>query len=95
MPASYLPGVTVRLRSALPIRQALLRLKQIEAKYDNMSENDRADFDARMKGLIDCPACGENYIITLGPPVSQRQEHRSGAVRSACASVAWVAAGCE
>lgn len=73
VPASYLPGVTVRLRSALPIRQALLRLKQIEAKYDNMSENDRADFDARLKGLIDCPACNENYIITLGPPVSQRQ----------------------
>src|SRR5436190_2531374 len=29
--------VTLRLRSALPIRQALVRLKQIEAKYDQMN----------------------------------------------------------
>jgi len=72
-PVAYLPGVTVRLRSALPIRQALLRLKQIEAKYDKMSQEDRADFDTRMKGLMDCPACAQNYIITLGPPVSQHQ----------------------
>lgn len=73
VPVAYLPGITIRLRSALPIRQALLRLKQIDAKYDKMSEKDRADFDARMKGLLECPACTDNYIITLGPPVSQRQ----------------------
>lgn len=73
VPLAYVPGVTVRLRSALPIRQALVRLKQLEAKYDKMSEHNRADFDAKMKGLLECPACADNYIITLGPPVSQRQ----------------------
>jgi hypothetical protein len=73
VPLAYVPGVTVRLRSALPIRQALVRLKQLEAKYDKMSEQDRADFDVKMKGLLECPACVDNYIITLGPPVSQRQ----------------------
>jgi hypothetical protein len=73
VPLAYVPGVTVRLRSALPIRQALVRLKQLEAKYDKMTEHDRAEFDLKMKGLLDCPACADNYIITLGPPVSTRQ----------------------
>jgi hypothetical protein len=73
IPLAYVPGVTVRLRSALPIRQALVRLKQLEAKYDKMSEQNRADFDAKMKGLLECPPCADNYIITFGPPVSQRQ----------------------
>lgn len=73
IPAAYVPGVTIRLRSALPIRQALLRLKQIEAKYDKMNDKERAEFDGRMKGLVECPACADNYVITLGAPVSQHQ----------------------
>lgn len=73
VPLAYVPGVTIRLRSALPIRQALVRLKQLEAKYDKMSGQSRTDFDLKMKGLLGCPACADNYIITLGPPVSQRQ----------------------
>ena len=54
-------------------KRVMSSLKQIEAKYDGMSQEDRADFDTRMKGLMDCPACAQNYIITLGPPVSQHQ----------------------
>jgi hypothetical protein len=57
--------VTLRLRSALPIRQALVRLKQIEAKYDQMNAKERAAFDEKMKGLLDCPACAQNYVVTL------------------------------
>lgn len=56
---------TLRLRSALPVRQALVRHKQIEAKYERMSEKDRAAFDARIKGLLDCPACANNYVLSL------------------------------
>ncbi|MEN3330867.1 MAG: hypothetical protein V7641_232 [Blastocatellia bacterium] len=57
--------VTLRLRSALPIRRALVRVKQIEAKYDQMSAKERAAFDEKMKGLLDCPACAQNYVVTL------------------------------
>jgi hypothetical protein len=57
--------VTLRLRSALPIRQALVRAKQLEAKYDQMSPKERAAFDEKMKGLLDCPACAQNYVVTL------------------------------
>lgn len=57
--------VTLRLRSALPVRQALVRLRQIEAKYDSMSASDRAAFDEKIKGLMECPACAQNYVITI------------------------------
>lgn len=59
--------VTLRLRSALPVRQALVRLRQLEAKYDKMGESQRAAFDAdkRTKGLLECPACAQNYVVTM------------------------------
>jgi hypothetical protein len=56
---------TLRLRSALPVREALVRLKQIEAHYNEMPAADRAAFDVRMKGLLDCPGCANNYVLTL------------------------------
>ena len=57
--------VTLRLRSAVPIRQALVRLKQLDANYDKMSDKERAAFDEKVKGLLDCPACAQNYVVTL------------------------------
>ncbi len=65
---------TLRLRSALPVRQALVRLKQIEAKYDQMGEKVRAAFDAKMEGLLRCPACSDNYVLSL----SSRSENSPG-----------------
>jgi hypothetical protein len=59
---------TLRLRSSRRVREALARLKQIEAGYDKMSATKRAAFDAqpKVKGLLDCPACADNYVLTLG-----------------------------
>ena len=56
---------TLRLRSALPIREALVRLKQLDAKYDSMDEKQKVVFDAGVKGLLECPACANNYVLTL------------------------------
>jgi hypothetical protein len=67
------PMVTVRLRSAVPIRQALVRLKQIEANYDKMDAKKRAKFDEKYRGILDCPACQENYVVTISPPISTRR----------------------
>lgn len=66
---------TLRLRSALVVRQALVRLKQLDANYDRMSKDERAAFDARYKGLLDCPACEQNYVLTL----SSKSKERPGA----------------
>jgi hypothetical protein len=62
---------TLRLRSAMVVRQALVRLKQLEAKYDQMNPKDRATFDARYKGLLECPACEQNYVLTLSSKSKQ------------------------
>jgi hypothetical protein len=62
---------TLRLRSAAVVRQALVRLKQLDARYDQMSEKDRAEFDAKFKGLLDCPASEQNYVLTLSSKSKQ------------------------
>jgi hypothetical protein len=61
-------SVTVRLHSALPIRQALMRLMQIKAKYDKMSDVDKIAFDAKQNTLLACQHCANNYVISLGSP---------------------------
>ncbi len=68
-----LPSVTIRLRSALPIRQALVRLRQIEERYDQMNSQQRTEFDLRLSGTLKCPACDQNYVITVSPPISKRR----------------------
>ena len=57
--------VTIQLYSALPIRQALVRSRQIGAKYDKMNADEKAKFDASTAGLLKCPLCAEYYIVTL------------------------------
>jgi hypothetical protein len=62
-PADFI--FTLRLRSAVPVRQAVVRLKQLETNIEKMDPKDRVAFDAQIKGLLDCPACTNNYVITL------------------------------
>ncbi|MDX6306706.1 MAG: hypothetical protein QOI77_3675 [Blastocatellia bacterium] len=66
---------TLRLRSALPVRQALVRLKQLESDSRKLSKKDLETFDTQIKGLLDCPACAGNYVITL----SSKSRNRPGA----------------
>ena len=61
---------TLRLRSALTVRRALLRLRQLDEKYDQMSDKKKSEFDEKNKALVECPACADNYIISLLPPSS-------------------------
>lgn len=57
--------ITARLRSALPIRQAIVRQMQMQARYDKMSETERAAFDAKTKPILDCPPCRDTYAVAL------------------------------
>ena len=59
---------TLRLRSALPIRHGLLRLRQLREKYDQMDAKKKAEFDEKNRALVECPACEENYVLALVPP---------------------------
>lgn len=56
---------TLRLRSALPIRLALIRQLQIESNYDRLTKEQRAALDVKLKGMYQCPACADNYVLTL------------------------------
>jgi hypothetical protein len=44
---------TVQLRSALPIRQAVVRLAMIQNKYDKMSTEEKKDFDRHSQEYLD------------------------------------------
>lgn len=71
-PVSGAP-VTIRLRSALPVRQALARLRELKAKYDKMSDKDKAGIDEKNKPLLECEPCRDYYIVAVSPgPSSSR-----------------------
>jgi hypothetical protein len=66
-------ALTIRLRSALPVRQAMLRLRQLHEKYDQLGEAKKAEFDKKNGPLIECPACADHYVVALLPPPGGRQ----------------------
>ncbi|HKP67851.1 MAG TPA: hypothetical protein VJV05_01125 [Pyrinomonadaceae bacterium] len=57
--------VIIQLYSALPLRQALVRSRQIGAKYEKLNADDKAKFDASTAGMLECKLCKDYYIITL------------------------------
>lgn len=63
MPVDFI--FTLRLRSALPVRQALVRLKALDTNVERMTEQQGVAFETQLKGLLECPACSANYVVTL------------------------------
>ena len=61
----YPVPVAARLHSALPIRQAMVRLQQLSANYDKMSAEDKAKFDESKAKFLDCAICKGYYVVTL------------------------------
>jgi len=59
------PPVVVRLHSALPVRQALIRMQQLSAGYDKMDEKQKTEFDASAKDFLNCKICQSYYVVTL------------------------------
>jgi hypothetical protein len=57
--------VVIRLHSALPIRQALIRMQQITTGYDKMDEKKKAEFDESSKGFLNCAICQNYYVVTI------------------------------
>ena len=58
---------TIRLHSALPIRQALFRREQLKWNYDQKSAAERKAFDAQAKQLLlDCAICADYYVVSVG-----------------------------
>src|SRR5215204_6595253 len=51
------PPIVIRLFSAMPVRQAFVRLQQIEVGYDKMNKDDKAKFDASKASFLECKIC--------------------------------------
>ena len=65
-------AVTISLLSALPVRQAQARLRQLKNRYDKKSDGDKAAIDAKNKSNLECPACADYYVVAMSPgPGSQ------------------------
>jgi hypothetical protein len=60
---------TLRMRSAPAVRKAVARLAQLEA--GKLKGKERAALEARAKGLAECPACADNYVLTLSSKSEQ------------------------
>jgi hypothetical protein len=57
---------TMRLRSALPVRQAIVRLVQLESNYDRMAKGERAALDTQTRELLECKECADYYVVSVG-----------------------------
>lgn len=65
--AQSMGGITLQLRSGLPVRQAIVRLRQLRSNYDRLNAADKAAFDNQAKAVLECPGCRKNYVVTLNP----------------------------
>lgn len=61
-------GITIRLRSSPVVRLAMLRLRQIKAKFDKMDEKERAAFMEKNRAMLECQPCRDYYIVTMDSP---------------------------
>ncbi len=61
----YPVPVAIRLHSALPVRQALVRLQQLDANYDKMNAEDKQEFDEQKVKFLECGICKDYYVVTL------------------------------
>lgn len=64
------PVITIRLHSALPVRQAFARLQEINAGYDKMDKQKQSEFDEKLKANLDCAFCQKYYIVTMNKSVN-------------------------
>lgn len=59
------PPVVIRLHSALPVRQAIIRGRQLVAGYNKMDDKQKAEFDGSSKGFLNCAICQNFYVVSL------------------------------
>lgn len=58
-------SISYTLRSALNVRYAIIRKRQIESGFDTMSDAKKAEFTEKNRALLDCPACEKYYVIVI------------------------------
>jgi plasmid maintenance system killer protein len=56
---------TLRLRSSLAIRLAMIRKNQLETDIKKLTKEQLEVFNKKQSGLYACPACKNYYVLTL------------------------------
>lgn len=64
---------TLRLRSAVPIRQAIVRKNALNQKEPNRKQLE--EFEKRQSGILACPACQDNYVVTLSAKSNENKNY--------------------
>ena len=70
--------IVIRDFSGVPIRQAMIRLQQIQAGYDKFDDKKRAEFDEATKNILDCPLCKPFIVIGIAKVVDTSQGVEDG-----------------
>ncbi len=70
--------VVIRDFSGTPIRQAMIRLQQLQVGYDRMNDKKRAAFDEATKNIIECPLCKAYIVIGIAKVVDTSQGVEEG-----------------
>lgn len=71
--ANYL--FTVRLFSAIPVRQAYVRMLEIMNNYDTLAPDRRQEFDSRVKGLLSVDV-SDQVVVALAFKTNDAQAQR-------------------
>ncbi len=64
---------TLRMRSSLAIRLAMIRKNQLETDVSKLTKEELELFNKRQVGLYECPACAGNYVLTLTSSSSENK----------------------
>ena len=72
-PANDSQAINIRLHSALPIRQALVRGRQVKLNRLKVTAVEQSKIDAEAQELLECADCQKYYILSLQPVVKNEK----------------------
>lgn len=58
-------SATIRLHSALPLRQAIVQTMRLTTDYDKLDAIAKQKFDEEVTGLLNCNDCSKYYVVNL------------------------------
>lgn len=67
----------VRLHSALPVRQAIVRKMRLTIDYEKLDPTQKKNFDEEVNGLLSCDDCSKYYVVNLILPVTSNMPSRN------------------
>jgi hypothetical protein len=67
--------MTVRLRSAMAIRLALVRQLQLEMERKQLSPEEKEAYLKKQNGIYACPTCTDNFVITISSVSTETKQY--------------------